>query len=699
MPSLRRLFCFAAALGTVFIGSTGTFSRAQATNFPDKPPVLLGAAWYPEQWPESRWNTDLDLMQKAHIHLVRIGEFAWSSMEPSEGHYDYGWLDKAIAMAAQHHICVVLGTPSAAPPAWLTSKYLQTLRVSENGVRAQHGNRQQFSFTDPLYRKLVYDIVLQMARRYGHNPDVVGWQLGNEFANPDFGPTAQTQFHAWLKNKYGTIANLNQKWATAYWSQTYDNFDEIPVRADDENPALLLDWKHFVSDTWKSYAQNQINALRPNIDPQQFITTNTMGWFDGFNEYELHSILDIAAWDDYISGDHYDYLDNGARHDLTRGFKNKDFWVMETEPAFVNWRPTNTPLKKGQVIDMAWQAIGHGANAVEYWQWRSAPNGQEEYHGTLIGADGKPVPVYWQIKKLGKEFNETGSALEGTSPHSKVAIINDYDSRWAINFQRHSAKFDPVQEMLAFYDPLRTMSQAVDIVSAQAPLSDYKLVVAPSLNVLTHAEAAHLMNYVRGGGHLILGPRSGMKNSFNGLNPQGQPGPLEPFLGARVEQFYALDSNVPLSGIFGPGTANIWAEQLTLTSKDPDADHIRVLERYGKSNGWLDGQPAIVTRRYGTGSITYIGAWLNPPLMAKVAAWALHDAGVNPILPNVPRGVEVCERSNAAKEILILINHDIATHTIHLQMPMYNLLGSASVRVTQVTLPKYGVAVMEASPQ
>ncbi|MGC8549511.1 MAG: beta-galactosidase [Acidobacteriaceae bacterium] len=699
MSSLRRMLCSAAAIGTVFIASAGTFCRAQATNFPDKPPLLLGAAWYPEQWPESQWNADLDRMQKAHIHLVRIGEFAWSAMEPAEGQYNFGWLDKAIAMAAAHNICVVLGTPSAAPPAWLTSKYPQTLRVSEDGVRAQHGNRQQFSFTDPVYRKFVYDIVLQMAKRYGDNPDVVGWQLDNEFAVPDFGPTAQVQFHAWLKNKYGTIANLNQKWATAYWSQTYSTFDQIPVRADHENPALLLDWKRFVSDTWKSYAQNQINALRPNIDPRQFITTNTMGWFDGFNEYELHTILDMAAWDDYISSDHYNYLDNGARHDLTRGYKRKDFWVMETEPVFVDWRKTNTPLKKGQVIDMAWQAIGHGANAVEYWQWRSAPNGQEEYHGTLVGADGEPVPVYWQIQKLGKEFDETGSAIEGTSPHSKVAIINDYDSRWAIDFQRHSAKFDPVQEMLAFYDPLRTISQAVDIVSAQAPLSSYKLVVAPALNVLTKAEAAHLMNYVKGGGHLILGPRSGMKNQYNGLNPEDQPGPLEPFLGARVEQFYALDSNVPLAGFFGPGDANIWAEQLTVTDKTPEADHIQVLERYGKSNGWLDGQPAIVTRRYGTGSITYVGAWLNPPLMEKLAAWALRNAGVGPILPSVPKGVEVCQRSNAAKDIIILINHDTAAHTITLRRPMFNLLKNQSVRVTSVALPKYGVAVLEASPQ
>ncbi len=699
MPMLRRVLCFAAAFCLIFCASAGPFGRAQATNFPSKPPILLGAAWYPEQWPESRWNTDLNLMEKAHIHLVRIGEFAWSTMEPSQGHYNFGWLDRAIAMAAKHHIAVVLGTPSAAPPAWLTSKYPQTLRVNQNGVRAQHGNRQQFSFTDPLYRKFVYDIVLQMARRYGNNSDVVGWQLGNEFSVPDFGPTAQAQFHAWLKKRYGTIANLNQKWATAKWSQTYDNFNQIPVRATNENPALLLAWKRFVSVTWKSYAQNQINALRPNIDPRQFITTNTMGWFAGFNEYELNSILDISAWDDYISTNKYNYLDNGARHDLTRGYKRKNFWVMETEPVFVDWRKTNTPLKKGQVIDMAWQAIGHGADAVEYWQWRAAPNGQEEYHGTLIGADGKPVPVYWQIQRLGKEFDETGSALQGTTPHSQVAIINDYPSRWAINFQRFSAKFDPVKEMLAFYDPLRTMSQAVDIVSAQAPLESYKLVVAPSLNVLTPTEASHLMQYVRSGGHLVLGPRTGMKNKYDGLNPQGQPGPLEPFLGARVLQYYALDSNVPLYGGFGTGTANIWAEQLKVTAKHPRAEHIRVLERYGKSNGWLDGQPAIVTRRYGTGTITYVGAWLNPPLMRKFAAWALRQAGIHPILPNVPRGVEVCRRSSATKDIIILINHDVVTHTVRLRRPMFNLLSKKSVRVSQVTLPKYGVAVLEASPQ
>ena len=680
----------ATALTTLLIVASPRL-YCQATNYPDKPPLLLGAAWYPEQWPESQWEKDLSLMEAAHIDVVRVGEFAWSSMEPSEGHYDFGWLDRAIALAAKHHICVVLGTPTAAPPAWLTTKYPETLRVDENGHRAEHGNRQQFSFTDPQYRQFAHDIAEQMAIRFGHNPNVVGWQLDNEYAEPDFGPSARQQFHEWLRKKYGTIANLNHHWATAYWSQTYDNFDEIPVRQDNENPALLLEWKRFVSDTWKSYSENQISAIRSHADPRQFITTNTMGWFDGFNEYTVHSVLDIAAWDDYIDSDHYDYVSNGATHDLTRGYKNKDFWVMETEPAFVNWRRTNTPLQKGQIRDMAWQAIGHGAETVEYWQWRSAPNGQEEYHGVLVGANGTPVPVYDEIRQTGEEFAKAGPEIVGTSPHSEVALVNDYDSRWAITFQRHSANFDPVGEMIAFYRPLREQSQAVDMISINAPFDSYKVVELPGLNVISQATADRLMAYVHNGGHLLLGPRTGMKDEYNALQPERQPGPLAGFLGGRVDQFYALDYDVPVTGDFGSGTANIWAEQLSVQSPET-----KVVMRYGKSNGWLDDQPAIITRNVGKGSITYVGAWLDADTLSKLTAHLLDEAGVKPILPDVPAGVEVCRRSGAGKSVLILINHHTADEHVSLPTSMRDLIGAQSSAVRAIDLPGYGVAVLEA---
>ncbi|MGC2620874.1 MAG: beta-galactosidase [Acidobacteriaceae bacterium] len=680
------------AIATAFIAlvvAAAPGVPAQATQFADKPPLLVGAAWYPEQWPESVWDKDLATMEAAHITVVRVGEFAWSTMEPSEGQHDFGWLERAVALAAKHHICVVLGTPTAAPPAWLTTKYPETLRWNENGIRDEHGNRQQFSFTDPKYLQFAHAIAEQMGIHFGHNRNVVGWQLDNEYANPSFDPTAKAQFHAWLHKKYGTIAELNRRWATAYWSQTYDNFDEIPVRENGENPALLLDWKRFVSDVWKAYSVNQISAIRPHADPRQFITTNTMGWFDGFNEYTVHSVLDIAAWDDYIDSDHYDYIANGATHDLTRGYKNKNFWVMETEPAFVNWRRTNTALHKGEVRDMAWQAIGHGSDVVEYWQWRSAPNGQEEYHGVLVGADGTPVPVYDEVKQVGEEFAKAGPELSGTSPHAEVALINDYDSRWAITFQRHSAAFDPVGEMLAFYRPLREQSQSVDMVSVDAPLDGYKVVEAPGLNVLSQKTADRLMAYVRNGGHLLLGPRTGMKDEFNALQPDRQPGPLEDFLGARVDQFYALDTNVPVSGSAGQGTANIWAEQLSVQSPDT-----QVLLKYGKGNGWIDDQPAAVTRKVGKGDITYVGAWLDAGLLKDLATHLLQEAGVQPILAFAPEGVEVCRRSGHGKSVLILINHTTTSQHVGLPSAMRDLLGNQG-SVSAVDLPAYGVAVLE----
>jgi len=371
-------------------------ARSQTVAAP--PPILLGTAWYPEQWPESRWDADLTLMQQAGIHMVRVGEFAWSRMEPSEGQYDLDWLDRAVTAAGQHGIFTVLGTPSAAPPAWLTQKYPETLRVDENGKRAEHGNRQQFSFASPKYRELGRAMAEQMAKRFGHNPYVMGWQIDNEYAEDSYDAESKTQFQQWLKTRYGTLDNLNARWTTSYWSQTYFDWNQIPIETRYGNPGLLLSWRRFVSDTWRSYQKNQLDVIRANAGARQFITTNMMGWFDRFDHYTVSQDLDLASWDDYVGEGHLDPAKNGATHDLTRGFLRKNFWVMETQPGSVNWAPINNALDKGEVRAMAWHDIGHGADTVSYWQWRSALNGQEEYHGSLLGADGTPLPLYAEIQ-------------------------------------------------------------------------------------------------------------------------------------------------------------------------------------------------------------------------------------------------------------------------------------------------------------
>jgi beta-galactosidase len=689
VKSANRWFVTSSIALTLVSAISAPQSSAQATA-PAPPSLLLGTAWYPEQWPESRWETDLTLMQQAGIHMVRVGEFAWSRMEPEEGHYDLDWLDRAVSAAAKHNIYTVIGTPTAAPPAWLTQKYPETLRMEQDGRRAEHGNRVQFNWADPRYREFAREIAVQLAKRFGHNPYVLGWQIDNEYSEVSFDPDTKTQFQQWLKARYGTLDNLNARWTTAYWSETYFNWDQIPIQVGYGNPGLLLGWMRFVSDTWRSYQKNQLDAIRANSDPRQFITTNTMGWFDGYDHYVVEQDLDMAAWDDYVGEGHLNPVRNGAAHDLTRGFKQKNFWVIETQPGFVNWAPINNSLDKGEVRAMAWHDVAHGADAVSYWQWRSALNGQEQYHGTLIGSDGEPLPLYPEVAQVGKEFAKAGPALAGTSVKSEVAILHSYDSRWAINWQKHNKQYDPVDEILSYYGPLRAIAQSVDIVSPTASLSQYKLVVAPGLNVISDAIAKNLISYVQAGGHLVLGQRSGMKDDDNSLQPERQPGPLVNLLGGRVEQYYALTQPVPLEGNWGIGDCPLWAELLSTKNSGTE-----VLMRYGKSNGWLDGQPGAISRKVGKGRITYIGAWLDPKTMAQAAKWMTEDSGVKPAFGPVPDGMEVSARYGPHKTVFVLINLSGAPQTIGLPSLMEDLLEGGTKQ--SVRLDKYGVAVLSAA--
>ena len=704
MTSPRQLILsLAAALLLAPIPSAlAAQPSAQQTAPEAAPPALyLGTAWYPEQWPESRWDADLALMQAAHVRFVRVGEFAWSRFEPSEGHYDLDWLDRAIRAAARHNIAVVIGTPSAAPPAWLTSTYPETLRIKEDGRPDEHGNRQQFNWADPKYRELSRAMALQLAQRFGHDPNVIGWQIDNEYANESYGPADRTQFQAWLKAHYGTLDNLNTRWTTAYWSETYNDWSQVPIETSGGNPGLLLSWKRFVSDTWRSYQKNQLDVIRANADKRQFITTNMMGFFDGYDHYTVSQDLDMASWDDYVGTGQLNPVSNGAAHDLTRGFLRKNFWVMETQPGSVNWSPDNNALDKGGVRAMAWLDIGHGADAVSYWQWRSALNGQEEYHGTLVGADGTPVPLYPEVAQVGEEFAKAGPALAGTTVQSDVAILHSYDAYWAINWQRHNKAFDPIANLVAYYGALRAQTHSIDIVNPSVPLAQYKLVVAPALNLLTDQQAQNLIDYVHNGGHLVLGQRSAMKNEDNGLQPDRQPGPLVSLLGGRVEQYFALDSTVPVSGTWGTGTTKVWAELLSTSSPDT-----KVLMRYApktgtSSNGWLDNQPAAITRKVGKGSITYIGADLasdpESPTLAAAAKWMLADAGVHPEFGALPPGVDLYIRKDATHEVWILINFAEAPQTIALPTAFENVLAGGQTH--SVTLKRFDVVILQRPTQ
>ena len=647
------------------------------------------------------------------MNVVRIGEFAWSSLEPSEGHYELDWMERAITLAAKHHIAVVIGTPTDAPPAWLTAKYPDTLGMNADGRLREHGSRRQFNYASPRYRQMCALIVTQLARRFGHNSNVIGWQIGNEYTDESFDPATRVLFQQFLHDKYKTLANLNKQWSTAYWSQTYTEWSQIPMQNTGGNPGLLLDHKHFVTQTWREFQRNQIDVLRSSILPAQFITTNIGGlaWSDNWDHYAITADLDIASWDDYVGQGHLDLPRNAMLNDFVRGWKRQNFWVMETQPGSVNWAPINNALFPGETRALAWQTIGHGADAVLYWQWRDALNGQEQYHGAIAGPDGKPLPIYAEVAQLGQDLDLAREALAGTTPHAEIAILHDYDSRWAIDFQPHTKEYDQQQVLLRFYAPLQRLIQpsgeAVDIVDpADAPLDSYKLLVAPSLNVISAELAVKLAAYVRQGGHLLLGPRSGMKDRYNSLNPQRQPGPLTEALGGRVEQYYALDAPVSLTGSDSTGAATIWAEQLSVS-----ATNTQVNLRYRDPGGWLDGKPAMITHNVDRGSISYLGTLPDEALLFTVLSSALRDAHTDVQGPALPAGVELCTRTiesgDASRRVMILINHNEISREVTLAGNFKSLLpgivltamrSALGTPATQISLPPQGVAVLVPEP-
>lgn len=688
MKSLLRSF--------LLLGLLPVLVCAQAAEIPK---LMLGSAWYPEQWPEEQWDRDLELMQRAGMNMVRIGEFAWSSLEPSQGNYQLDWMERAIAAAAKRGMVTIIGTPTDTPPAWMTTKYPEILRISEEGVLIQHGFRRHFSIGSAKYRELCRRIVEQLAVRFGRNPHVVAWQIGNEFTEDSFDAESRRGFHQWLERKYGSLDALNKHWNTAYWSQTYTQWSQVPMTTGRSNPGLLLEHKRYVTDTWRSFQMNQIDVLRAHVEPRQLITTNLggLGWANRFNRQQVAADYDLISWDEYLGSGfpdnsrngtgHLDPYRSGSTHSLVRGWKQKNFWVLEMPPGFVDWGSVSNSLDRGETRAMAWHAVGHGADCIAFWQWRSALNGQEQYHGSLVGPDGGPVPVYAEAQQLGADFAQAAPVLAGTAPEAQVAIIHDYDSRWAVEFNRFSNRYSVTEVLQEYYRALYGLTQSVDIVVPTLPLDRYKLVVAPSLNVVSPALAQILSDYVARGGHLVLGPRTGMKNEFNALNIERQPGPLVSTLGARVEQFYALLEDVPVTGAWGDGQATIWAETFSQLAAGTE-----VVMRYGPGNDWLTDQPAAVTRRVGKGRITCLGAVLDQKLMARVAARWVKDAGVDsPVIP-VPDRVSVSRRVGAGREVYVLTNFSSGAQSIALPAKMTDVLNGGEV--ARLDLPRYGVAVL-----
>jgi beta-galactosidase len=649
----------------------------------------FGVAYYPEHWPEERWAEDIRLMREAGLTVVRMAEFAWSALEPAQGDFRFDWLDRAIAALAEAGIVSVLGTPTAAPPAWLVHEQPGVLAIDESGRPVQFGNRCHYCVNAPEFHAAVRRLVAAMAEHFGANPHIVGWQLDNEYNRVCYCDRCRALFQHYLKETFASLDALNEHWTTRYWNQTYSAWEQIPLPIGGHNPGLMLAFKQFVTESYRRFQRLQLDLLRPHLRPGVWVTHNFMGWYDGFDHYALTDDLDLASWDWYVATGHHDYLASGAAHDLVRGFKRKSFWLMETQPGCTNWSPVNNMLNQGEARAMAWHAVAHGADAVLYWQWRSALGGQEQYHGTLVDQAGRPRPFYEEVRHLGQDLAAVADLLADSVSAARVALLHDYSSRWSIHWQRHHRDFDYVTHFTHYYRPLAARNIPVDILSADVPLEGYKLVVAPALLIVDESRAARLEDYVRRGGFLVLTIRCGMKDSANALLPARQPGPLTDLAGVEVEEYYALLDPVPVKGNWFSGTSRLWAERLGVI----DVAGTQVVARFGPSNGWLDGHAAITLHPYGKGFVYFVGAYLDEAAQQALINHIVAIAGIRPVL-ETPPGVEACQRIRPdGKEAVLLINHERMEQIVSLPRPAYDHLSRQAVRDT-LTLAPYGVAVL-----
>ena len=662
-------------------------SASVAAPVAPQPVFPFGVSWYPELWPEATWGGDVAAMRRANITFVRMAEFSWSKLEPEEGRYDFDWLDRAIATAKAAGLKVVLGTPTAGPPAWLTQKYPETLLVEEDGRRARHGGRRQFSVASAVYRAKAAEIARAMAKRYGHDPAVLGFQIDNEYGRDTYDDEMRARFQQWLKAKYTSLAALNRAWYADNWSVTYSDWRQIDLPRKSDFPGMWVDGKRFKTDMWRDYQQNQIDAMRPYLSADKFVTTNYVSKYDDFDFSVPAQALDLVGWDFYSETEHLDAPEGALMSDLYRGFLGRNPWVMESSAGNIVFVQRNYTQARGEVRAMAWQAIAHGADGYAFWVWKAPLGGNEQFHGALLDPGGRPRPAMDEVTRAGAEIARAWPALKGSTPVSEVAVLHDYPSRWALERLPMTVDYDPWALQVAFYRALAPVVGGIDVLRAPDDLARYRLVVAPTAHMLSAADGARLDAYVRSGGHLLLGPRSGVKDEFNLLTQPGPPGPLAGLLGAHVDHTQVLGKPLALGGTLGPGSATIWAERIVA-----DAPGLETLLSYGPRDGFLDGKAGVVTRRVGKGRVTYVGAWLDAPSMARVVAWAARQADAKPLLAGVPAGVEVAARQGPAGRVTVAINWNETPRTVALPAPAHDVIDGNTKRI--VVLPPRGVAVL-----
>ena len=647
------------------------------------PHLIHGADYNPEQWlyDKSVWDEDMRLMKLAGCNEMTVGIFSWAKLEPEEGVYDFSFLDEIIEKIGNNGGKVILSTPSGARPHWLAEKYPEVLRVGADGVREHFKARENHCFTSPVYRQKVQKINRLLAERYGNNPTVIAWHLSNEYNGECHCPLCVKAFQEYLRNKFhNSIDELNHAYWTSFWSHTYDSFEQIEPPAQHTECAthgLNLDWHRFVTHQTMDFMKCEIEPLK-ELTPHLPVTTNLMFEFYDLNYHELKEIIDFASWDSYPEWHNGDDALIASKtafwHDLYRTLKDKPFLLMESTPSQVNWKPFNKPKRPGMDVLSSLQAIAHGSDSVQYFQWRKSRGSSEKFHGAVVGHDGtEHTRVFKSVAKTGEILHQIDE-IAGTMTHAQAAVIFDWENMWALNDCQGYANSTKnyYETCYSYHRLLWERGIDCDIISPKADLSRYALVIAPMLYLTDEKTIGNLCSYVADGGTLLgtymMGTVDENDLCYLGGIPANELKDVFGILNEEIDTLYPQERQ--------HAQMNGQIHELCDYCEVIHAKEAEVLAVY--ADGYYKDTPALTLNHYHKGHALYQAARDTGTLKEEIMSFLVDMLNLKSNVvceSTLPHGLTAHKRSSDTADYIFVENYSAdETHTVQLHQPMKNML-------------------------
>jgi beta-galactosidase len=681
--------------------------------------MFFGVDYYPEQsvypyggdadHPEAAWELDAELMAKTGLNIVRMGEFTWGICEPQEGKYDFAWLRRVMDIMGQYGIKVVLGTPTAAPPLWLARKHPEILPLDENGRPKHEGTRRATCLSSDIFWDYSKKIVTAMARALGDHPQLVAWQIDNSIGGNDtessFNEATREEWHLWLQAKYKTVGRLNELLGLRSWGQTVSAFDEVPMpmRAPaPHNPALLLDWNRFSSDTMVQFVKMQAEILREHCAHP--VTVTMRAFLRKFDHFDMAEAVDFVSVESNVPlktktselACDIDMLRSLKKTDVRTPDDDCGFWAMEQKVGPADWQDAMSAVRPGLIRLFTYQLISRGAGGVLYFRWQQPRIGPEKFRSAIVRRHDDHSRMLKEISQLGEEMKLLAPAIKGTKVSPDVCILYSHDNEWSLQQAIQPSKFFDLREHIQLiYNALHGRNIQVDFARPTEDLSKYKIVFAPSLQVLSEAEADRLKLYVQNGGTIVGTFNTGLVNQ-NHIGPDtAYPGNLTDLFGLEVLEFDPLppgeENHLTFKGAFPTShlhPARIWCDLI-------EPKGCQTLAVFAKD--FYAGRPAMTMNTFGLGKAIYLGTMSHQPFYFDFVVWLRQICNLLPLL-KVPENIEVSMREKDGTRVFFLLNHQNSPVRIQFYKPMHDFL-TGNTFSGNYDLPPHGVLVLDEHPE